>query len=386
VNSSPRPGRRSRLRALVGFSAFGVLWGAWGAELPAIQSHAGVNDGELGLALLCIGAGAIVAMRPTGALIDRWGLVLPAASGLLGVAAIGPALATSAVGLALSLAALGACSGAMDVAINAEAADAESHGDPLMNLAHASFSASVVASSLLVGLMRELGAEPLLVLGVIGGCLLGVAVLLLGLRGGERVRKPQVSRPSLLRIPGPLVVLGVLAAVAFVVENAWQSWSAVQLETTFEAPAGVAALGPAIFAGAAALGRSAGHLLTRRLADRAILALGASIGAAGTLLGALAPGRGLALVGVGIAGLGTSVCAPTLFSLAGRSARPENRASAVSAVTTLAYLGFVLGPAAVGLAAEATSLRAALAGVALLAALLAFASRFAPVPDRVFVK
>lgn len=80
------------------------------------------------------------------------------------------------------------------------------------------------------------------------------------------------------------------------------------------------------------------------------------------------------------------MCAPTLFSLAGRSARPENRASAVSAVTTLAYLGFVLGPAAVGLAAEATSLRAALAGVAVLAALLACASRFAPVPDRVFVK
>lgn len=325
-------------------------------------------------------------MRPTGALVDRSALVLPVASALLGVAALGPALATSALGLALSLAALGACSGAMDVAINSEAADAESHGEPLMNLAHAAFSACVVASSLLVGLLRELEAEPLLVLGVIGACLVGVAVMLLGLGGGKPVRPARVSPSSLLRIPGPLIVLGVLAAIAFVVENAWQSWSAVQLETTFAAPAGVAALGPAVFAGAAAVGRSTGHLLTRRLADRAILALGASIGAAGTLLGALAPGRGLALVGVGIAGLGTSVCAPTLFSLAGRSARPENRASAVSAVTTLAYLGFVLGPAAVGLAAEATSLRAALAGVAVLAALLACASRFAPVPVRVFVK
>jgi MFS family permease len=386
VRGFSRAGHRSRVRALVGFSAFGVLWGAWGAELPAIQSHAGVNDGELGLALLCIGAGALVAMRPTGALVDRSRLVLPATCALLGLAAIGPAVATSALGLALSLAVLGACSGAMDVAINAEAADAESSGDPLMNLAHAAFSASVVASSLLVGLMRELGAEPVLVLGVLGGCLVAVALLLLGLGRGEPVRETHVSRPRLLRIPGPLVVLGALAAVAYVVENAWQSWSAVQLETTLKASAGVAALGPAVFAGAAAIGRSTGHLLTRRLADRAILALGASIGAAGTLLGALAPARGLALVGVGLAGLGTSVCAPTLFSLAGRSARPENRASAVSAVTTLAYLGFVLGPAAVGLAAEATSLRAALAGVAFLAVVLAFASRFASVPDRVFVK
>ena len=136
----------------------------------------------------------------------------------------------------------------------------------------------------------------------------------------------------------------------------------------------------------AAVGRSTGHLLTRRLRDRALLALGASIGAAGTLLGALAPSTGLALLGIGIAGLGTAVCAPTLFSLAGRSARPDDRASAVSAVTTLAYLGFVVGPAAVGLAADLTSLRAALAEVAVLAALLAVGSRFVPVPDRVFVK
>jgi predicted MFS family arabinose efflux permease len=381
-----RAGRRSRARALIGFSAFGALWGAWGAELPAIQSHAGVNDAELGLALLCIGAGAIVAMRPTGVLVDRSRLVLPAGCSLLGVAAIGPAVATSALGLALSLAVLGACSGAVDVAINAEAADAESDGEPLMNLAHAAFSASVVASSLVVGLMRELGAAPLLVLGSLGACLVGVAVLLLALGGDELVGRPRVSRSWLLRIPRPLVVLGVLAAIAYVVENAWQSWSAVQLEDTLDASAGVAALGPAIFAGAAALGRSTGHLLTRRLPDRAILALGASIGAGGTLLGALAPAPVLALLGVGLAGLGTSVCAPTLFSLAGRSARPETRASAVSAVTTLAYLGFVVGPAFVGLAAEATSLRAALGGVALLAAVLAFASRFAPVPERVFVR
>ena len=377
---------RHRSRALLGFAAFGVLWGAWGAELPAIQSHAGVDDGELGLALLCIGLGAIVAMRPTGAVVDRSRRVLPATCLLLGVTAIGPALATTAVGLAVALALLGACSGAMDVAINSEAAEAESDGDPLMNLAHAAFSACVVASSLSIGGLRELGAEPLLVLGVVGGCLVAVAVVLLWLGRGAPARRRGAAERSLLRVPRPLLVLGALAAVAYVVENAWQSWSAVQLEATFEAPAGVAAFGPAVFASAAVLGRSTGHLLARRLRDRALLALGASIGAAGTLLGALAPSTGLALVGIGIAGFGTAVCAPTLFSLAGRSARPEDRASAVSSVTTLAYLGFVVGPAAVGLAADSTSLRAALAGVALLAALLALASRFAPVPERVFVK
>jgi hypothetical protein len=79
-----------------------------------------------------------------------------------------------------------------------------------------------------------------------------------------------------------------------------------------------------------------------------------------------------------VAGVGTSVCAPTLIGLAGRIAAPGERGSAVSAVTTMAYAGFLVGPAAVGLAAGATSLSAALAGVAVVSALLALAARFAP--------
>ena len=57
---------RHRTRALLGFAAFGLFWGAWGAALPQIQAHAGASDSELGLALLCIGAGALVSMRPAG--------------------------------------------------------------------------------------------------------------------------------------------------------------------------------------------------------------------------------------------------------------------------------------------------------------------------------
>src|SRR4029078_11496744 len=88
-------------RTLAGFAALGIFWGGWGAELPAVQSHAGVSDAELGLALFCIGAGAIVAMRPAGLLIDRGGrLVLPGIAAAFAVCGFLPALATSTVGLA----------------------------------------------------------------------------------------------------------------------------------------------------------------------------------------------------------------------------------------------------------------------------------------------
>jgi hypothetical protein len=86
----------------------------------------------------------------------------------------------------------------------------------------------------------------------------------------------------------------------------------------------------------------------------------------------------VALAGVAVAGLGISVCAPILIAIGGRGSTADRRGSAVSVVTTVAYLGFLVGPALVGVAADATSLTAALAGVAGVALLLAALARSAP--------
>src|SRR4029453_3171345 len=130
-----------RVRVLGGFAAFGAFWGAWGATLPAIQSHAGVDDGQLGVALLCIGAGALASMRPAGPVVDRWGApALPAPLAAFGAAAVLPGLATSMAALCAALLVLGAASGRVDVAINAEGVRSEAATRrPIMSLAHGTF-------------------------------------------------------------------------------------------------------------------------------------------------------------------------------------------------------------------------------------------------------
>ena len=105
--------------------------------------------------------------------------------------------------------------------------------------------------------------------------------------------------------------------------------------------------------------------------------MGASLAALGSAVAAFAPSIATAFLGIALAGLGTSVCAPTLIAAAGRSA-PQTPGAATSTVITLSYLGFVFGPAAVGLLASATTLRIALGAVAAAAALLALASRTVP--------
>ncbi len=360
------------VRALGGFAAFGLFWGAWGAILPAVKTEAGVSDAELGVALLMVGLGALASMRLTGYLIDRYGgIVLPTVVFLFALCGVLPALADSAITLGAALFLLGATSGAMDVAINAAGSTAEATtGKPLMNLGHGLFSIAVVVASLSTAGLRAAGAGALPVLGGVSAVIALAVVLLLapGSRTAvERVAKEKVKR----RFEPTLLVFGVLCALAFVVENAWQSWGAVHLDSTYNAAPALASSAPAVFAAAAATGRISGNALLKRVRPGQLLLVGGAVAALGTVLAAAAGTAWLALVGIGIAGLGTSVCAPTIIGMAGAWAGPERRAGAISTVTTIAYLGFLLGPAAVGAASSAGSLPLALGGVAVLAVLVA---------------
>jgi MFS family permease len=360
------------LRTLAGFGAFGLFWGAWGAILPAVKAEADVSDAQLGGALLMVGLGALVSMRFTGYLIDRYGgVVLPVVVVLFAACGVLPAFAGSAVTLGAALFLLGVTSGATDVAINATGTAAEAQtSKPLMNLAHGLFSIAVVVSSLSTAGLRSAGAGALPVLGGVFAVIVLVAVLLL-YPGSPRSLAVQTDKPKRRRLEPALLVFGGLCALAYVVENAWQSWSAVHLDTSLGAAPGLASSAPAVFAAAAATGRISGNALLARLRPAQLLVAGGSVAAVGSLLAATAGNAWVALVGIGIAGLGTSVCAPTIISMAGAWAGPDRRAGAISTVTTIAYLGFLLGPAAVGAASSVWSLPAALAGVAVLAVVVA---------------
>jgi MFS family permease len=371
----------SRTRALIGFAALGVWWGAFGAALPAIQGNADAGDAELGLGLLLLGLGALVSMRATGVLMDRAGPALtPVAIGMFGVTGLLPALAESPRELYLFLLVVGATSGSMDVAINADAVHEEvASGRPLLNLAHASFSAAVFSASLLTGLLRSLGAEPLAIFVLVSALVVTAAVATRP--GPVRPWTPaEGGTPRLIqRVPGWLLALGLLGAMAFWIESAWQNWGAVHLERAFDAGAGTSALAPALFAGAMAVGRLMAHRLASPGSERTVLVAAAALTASGSALAAYAGSAPVALVGILVAGAGCAVCAPTIISIAGRAAKPRERATLVGSLTTLMYLGFLVGPAAVGGLAELTTLRASLgsvAGVALLLMLLFTVVRF----------
>jgi MFS family permease len=113
-----------------------------------------------------------------------------------------------------------------------------------------------------------------------------------------------------------------------------------------------------------------------------VLIVGAAVAGAGSALAAIAPSTPVALAGIVVAGAGCSVCAPTIVSVAGRAAGPHERATVIGSVTTLMYLGFLVGPAAVGGLAELATLRSSLGAVAGLAFLLSLLFTVVQLPGR----
>jgi MFS family permease len=359
----------SKRRTLAGFVALGLFWGAWAAVLPDVQRGVGASKGALGVALLFVAVGSVPAMLLiAGPAVERFGgRAVAWACAAFALAAALPGLATSLPALAAALVLTGAASGVLDVGINAQAARIESEsGRRLMPLAHGLYSTGVLAGAVTGGLARNAGSgrEPILVA-------VGVLIALTAVLLGRHPAPPIKGTSRRARLERTLLVIGLLGAAAFVVEGAIENWSAIFLERQLDAEPAVSGLGPGVFGASMAAGRFFGQA-AGRLSDRVLLTAGTTGAAAGCAVVASAPDAAIALVGFAVAGGGISLNAPVIFGAAGR--RRTDPAAAVATVTTLAYLGFFIGPPLFGGLAQASGLRTAFAVLTVIAAGVAVAA------------
>ncbi len=355
------------------FAALGIYWGAWAALIPDLKAQTGASDAELGMAMLVSGAGAIAAMLVIGRIWARFGwALLPVTAVLFGLATLGPAFATSPLTLTLALGLVGAGSGALDVAMNSAVSDVEASEDArLMYGAHALFSLGVLVASFTTGFARELGAQPVPILGTVAVSIIAVGVANIPSARHHAGTAQAVARSAAVGIrivlPRAILSLAVLCAVGYLIEDAAQNWSALHLERNLGASPAIGGAAPGIFAGAMFLGRSAGQRIGRRFTERQMVSGGAALAAVGLTLLTVAPAPPVALVGLAAAGAGIAVVAPALYGRAGRSVGDAQRGAAIARLTVFGYTGFVIGPALIGFLAQGFGLRFGLGVLAVLA-------------------
>ncbi|MDP9892940.1 putative MFS family arabinose efflux permease [Variovorax boronicumulans] len=361
------------------FFSSGFIFATWGVHVPTVKAHYGLDEAQLGLALLAAGAGAMFGLTSAGRWIGRHGpRRIAVLSGCVYALLLAGLIAMPGYFALMGLlAAFGLVTSVFDVAINTEAAQLEMQsGTPLMSGMHGMFSLGGMAgaASGSAVLAAGMGAQTHLLL------VAAVMVLLVALSSTRMLPKAATGNTTgadhSFRLPrGPLAVLGVLAALGLIAEGAIYDWSVLYMQQELGSPQKQAALAYAAFSAAMAAARFGGDAMRARFTPVALLRGSGVLAAAAMTLVLLTDLPWLALVGFAGVGVGFANVVPILFGASARVPGVEP-ASGIASVSAVAYLGFMAGPAVIGLLARASSLTAALYVVVIFAAALAASARF----------
>jgi predicted MFS family arabinose efflux permease len=361
--SADRP--ETRLATRLAFLAAGFGIASWAPLVPFAKQRLGADDGQLGLLLLCLGAGSVIAMPLTGVLSARFGSKPVIIVGGLALALILPllSLANSPWTLGLALLAFGAALGSLDVAMNVHAVEVERAANrPLMSGFHALFSVGGFAGATLMTLLLSLH------LSAFASSLLCSVLLVLAMVAAwpRLLRATHAEEGPLFVVPhGMVLVLAGLAAITFLAEGAILDWSALLITDKALVSKAQGGLGYTLFASAMTVGRLSGDAITARIGDRAALIWGGVLTIFGFIILLLIPIPFIAMAGFLFIGLGASNVVPVLFRQAGAQ-RAMPAPLAVAAITTTGYAGILLGPAGVGFIAKGMGLPVAFGLLALL--------------------
>lgn len=371
------------------FFVVGLVLSAWFTQIPQFKVRLGLGDGILGIALLCPAAGALISMQAAGRLARRYGSapLLQIASVAIGVTMVAVGAAPGFAEFAIGLVVFGLADGMCDVSMNAHAVAVEAAlGRPILQRMHGAFSLGALLGAISGALATWAGFTPL---GYLADVAAGAVVITL--TASTRLLPATADRapaPSGPRPPGqrtrrrgagwsPFVIgLGLLGAGCLLAEGAAQSWAAVFLRDQRHASPTLAAAAYLVFTAVQFLGRMTGDRLHQFLGPIRLVQAGALVAAAGLCLELLPPAAAAAICGVGVYSLGLSVLVPIIFGAVGHgSAERHDSASVTEAVakfTTVSYLGYLLGPAAIGWLAQGVGLTWALTSVfVVLAAVIA---------------
>ena len=368
------PGRLEQMSTRIAFFIAGFGIAAWAPLVPYAKARAGLDDATLGLLLLCLGAGSILAMPISGVLATRYGCRRVFSAGTLLICLALPLLATvSSVPLLIAtLFLFGAGLGAVDSTVNLQAVIVErASGRTMMSGFHGLFSVGGIVGAAGVSALLALGLTPLwaimVVIVLILAALIKAAPHLLPY--GSESNGPAFAVPH-----GVVLFIGLLCFVVFLAEGSMLDWSAVFLTADKQIDEAYAGLGYAAFALTMTVGRLLGDTIVSRLGARRVIVLGGLFAAAGLVLATLAASWQVALVGYGLVGIGCSNIVPVLYTAVGKQTLMP-MSIAVPAITTLGYAGILAGPAAIGFIAHASSLSTAFLLIATLLVAVAISGR-----------
>jgi MFS family permease len=183
----------------------------------------------------------------------------------------------------------------------------------------------------------------------------------------------QDNKPLFTMPDKSLMNLGLIAFCSLICEGAMFDWSVVYFKKVVMADAAWIGAGYTAFMGTMALGRFIADWFAGKFGIQKTLQLSGLLTASGLLIAVVFPGLFTAIIGFLLVGAGVSSVVPLVYSAAGK-ANAANPGVALAAVSTIGFLGFLIGPPLIGFIAGLSSLKVSFLFIAVMGMSVVFVS------------
>lgn len=355
---------RIRLSIFYFYFIMGLIFASWASRIPDIKSSLNLNDGQLGQVLFAMPLGQLLMMVVSGYLVNKFGsrIILITAMTLYAMALTLIPQANSFIQLFLVLFLFGITSNMANIAVNTQAVSLEAlYKRNIMSSFHGLWSLGGLTGGILGAVFAETKFSIfthlviILILGVIGIIIFSRGLLAQDIKENSDAKTSKKA----FKLDSAIIILGLIGFGSMFCEGTMFDWSSVYFSTIIKPDETFVRMGYIASMGAMTFGRFVADRFVNRYQASVVLRFCGILITSGLLLATIAPGLIISTFGFLFIGLGVSSIVPICYSAAGRL-KTMSASIAITAVSSISFLGFMIGPPLIGLLSEITDLRIAL--------------------------
>ncbi|MFH6991912.1 MFS transporter [Flavobacterium sp. FlaQc-48] len=369
----------NRIRIAVGMFYFGMglSFATWASRIPDIKTALHLSEGDLGSILFALPMGQLIIMPFSGKMVTKFGshriLVFSLIMYVLCLANLG--LATSALQLSLGLFLFGIFGNLANIAVNTQGVYTEVlFKKTIMSSFHGMWSFAGFTGAL-VGLgMLTLKLTPFHHFLIVGGIVLLMVAFNFKflVKAKEKIKNKTNEKKRLFVKPDPaLIWLGVIGFCSMASEGVMFDWSGVYFKDVVKAPGPLVILGYTSFMIMMASGRFLGDGLINKFGRERVMQISGVMISAGLFTAVFLPYIIPCTIAFMLVGLGVATIVPTVYSMAGKNPTVPP-GEALTIVSSVSFLGFLMGPPVIGHIAENFGLKFSFAFIGIFGVLIAF--------------
>ncbi|MES2005644.1 MAG: MFS transporter [Bacteroidota bacterium] len=349
--------RANRIAVGVLFFIVGLSFASWASRIPDIKAKLHLSEAALGGILFALPVGSMISLPLAGLLVAKYGSrkIVTIAATCYPLILLFIGLANNVWQLVPAVFCFGLLGNLCNISINTQAVGVESlYGRSIMASFHGIWSLAGFTGAAIGTFVVSNNVTPFVHFCMVAAALVTCVFLVRDFTVKQDAGHP--DQPLFVKPDGMLLKLGLIAFSCMACEGTMFDWSGVYFQKVVAVPKEMTTLGYAAFMGTMATGRFIGDWVVTRIGKQKVLQGSGVLITVGLLISVIFPEIIPATIGFLMVGFGVSSVVPLVYSAAGKS-KKMSPGVALTAVSTIGFLGFLLGPPIIGFIAQAFSLR-----------------------------